>query len=458
MSKKKIFYIETLGCKVNTYESDGIAAGLEDHGLIRGKKGSHADICIINTCAVTSKAGMQSRQAIRRLIRENPDAKIMVTGCHAQTDPELVGQIQEIDQIICHRDKAQIAQYIAENVKNEAEKSLSFKKTDHGKTAEFIGFDKPVSGSMTRAYLKIQDGCNAFCTYCIIPYARGASVSMPKEMVFDHIAGLADKGFNEVIITGIHSGMYGLDLFPPYSLSALVRELDKKKQVGRIRISSIEPNEITRELIDLAKPGHILCDHFHIPLQSGDNEILRRMKRPYTVEEFKKVVHDIHDALPFAGIGLDVIIGFPGETDALFKNTFELIKALPVSYLHVFPFSPRKGTPAFHFTPKVDGQVIKERCARMRKLDREKRKAFIQKNKGRTLQGLVQNQADKTSGKLKAVTSNYLTVLLEKNDTLKGKLVDLRYDHIDKDLRITADFLANGTTEAIPGGEPLTDN
>ncbi len=437
MSKKKTFYIETLGCKVNTYESDGIAAGLEDRGLIRGKKGHPADICIINTCAVTSKAGMQSRQAIRRLIRENPTAKIMVTGCHAQTDPAIVGEIKEIDQIICHRDKAKIAQCIAGTCKDDTgAQLLSFKKTDHGKTAKFIGFDKPVSGSMTRAYLKIQDGCNAFCTYCIIPYARGASVSMPHDQVFHHMEGLANKGFNEVIITGIHSGMYGLDLSPPTCLSALIRELDKKKQMGRIRISSIEPNEVTEELIDLAGASHILCDHFHIPLQSGDDEVLKRMKRPYTVKEFQKIIYDIHDALPYAGLGLDVIIGFPGETDALFENTYELIKSLPVSYLHVFPFSPRKGTPAFHFNPTVAPQVIKERCARIRGLDRLKRKDFIEKNKGRTLQGLVQNQEDKTSGMLKAVTSNYLTVLLEKNDVIKGKLIDLSYDHFDKNLTL----------------------
>jgi len=433
VTEKKTFYIETLGCKVNKYESDGIAAGLEDQGLVRGKKGGPADICIINTCAVTSKAGMQSRQAIRRLIRQNPDAKIMVTGCHAQTDPEVVGEIKEIDQIICHRDKVKIAQCITGKC---TDPELPFKKTDHSNTAEFIGFDKPVSGDMTRAYLKIQDGCNAFCTYCIIPYARGASVSMPQDQVFRHIDGLANKEFNEVIITGIHSGMYGVDLTPPTSLSALVRELDIRKQVGRIRISSIEPNEITRELIELAGFGHILCDHFHIPLQSGDNKVLNRMKRPYTVEEFQKVIHDIHDALPFAGVGLDIIIGFPGETDALFENSYDLIKSLPVSYLHVFPFSPRKGTPAFHFNPKVDGQVIKDRCARMRKLDQEKRKAFIEKNKGRTLQGLVQHQEDRQTGMMKAVTSNYLTVLLDKDDTLKGKLIDLSYDRYDEDLTL----------------------
>ncbi len=440
---KKTFYIETLGCKVNTYESDGIAAGLEEEGWVRGEKGDGADICIINTCAVTSKAGMQSRQAIRRLIRQNPGAKIMVTGCHAQTDPEVVREIKEIDEIICHRDKGKIASYIAGKCTNDPS-PFSFKKTDHTQHAEFIGFDKPVSGSMTRAYLKIQDGCNQFCTYCIIPYARGASVSMPKDQVFTHLKGLANKGFEEIIITGIHTGLYGLDLADATTLSALIREMDDQKAAGRIRISSIEPNEITPELISLAGPDRILCDHFHIPLQSGDDHILQRMKRPYTTAAFQNVVHDIHTALPHAGIGLDVIIGFPGETDAQFETTFELIRSLPVSYLHIFPFSPRKGTPAYHFTPKVDGKIIKKRCACMRELDREKRKAFIRQNMKRPLQGLIQHQADKATGRLKAVTSNYLTVLLDsKGEALKGKLVDLRITDFDDTLTVFGTLISN---------------
>ncbi len=437
--KKKTFFIQTLGCKVNQYESDGIAAGLEDVGLVRGKTKQGADICIINTCAVTSKAGMQSRQAIRKLIRENPDAKIVVTGCHAQTDPAQIRQIDDIDHIVCHKDKGKIAQCISDDCQEKFPKQsvpFSFKKPDFDKNAEFLSFDKPVSGSMTRAYLKIQDGCNAFCTYCIVPYARGASVSMPKVEVFNHLTGLADKGFKEVIITGIHTGMYGLDLTPPMSLLDLIKETDKRKQVDRLRISSIEPNEISQGLIDLAGPGHILCDHFHIPLQAGDNDVLRRMKRPYTTEEFESVIHKIHNTLPHAGIGLDTLIGFPGETDAQFENTYELVKRLPISYLHVFPFSARKGTPAFHFDPKVPSETIKERCARMRELAKLKRSAFIKANQGRTLQALVQHQEDKATGMFKAVTSNYLTVFIDKKHGVKGKIVDLIYERCDSDLNI----------------------
>jgi threonylcarbamoyladenosine tRNA methylthiotransferase MtaB len=474
---KKKFYIETLGCKVNQYESDGIASSLEEKGYIRGKKSQPADLCIINTCAVTSKAGMQSRQAIRKIIRNNPLAKIIVTGCHAQTDPDQIRKIENIDQIVCHRDKTLIADLIVDQVvdqvddlivdQNDKLKSntnigqdinpqadpitsipksfFSFKEPDHNKNNQFLSFEKPVQGQMTRAYLKIQDGCNAFCTYCIVPYARGSSVSMPQDEVFKHLEGLARAGFKEVILTGIHTGMYGLDLDPPTSLFNLVKKIDFQKPVDRIRISSIEPCEINEGLIDLACQDHILCDHFHIPLQSGDDEILQKMKRPYTSLFFEEMVLKIHGKMPFAGIGVDTLIGFPSETDKQFENTFKLIEKLPISYLHVFPFSARKGTPAYHFDNQVDPGVIKKRCARMRQLDKEKRLAFIRANMGRTLQGLVQQKEDKATGYLKAVTSNYLTILVKntagkniigENDSLKGKIVDLVYEQYDKDMNL----------------------
>jgi threonylcarbamoyladenosine tRNA methylthiotransferase MtaB len=456
--KEQKFYIETLGCKVNQYESDGIAACLEEKGLVRGEKNSSVDLCIINTCAVTSKAGMQSRQAIRKIIRDNPAARIIVTGCHAQTDHELINKIEGIDQIVCHKDKTLIADLIVDPSKepkprqatNEIPGQITnqltakpdavpsspfvFRPPDYSRGNCFLAFDKPVEGNMTRAYLKIQDGCNAFCTYCIVPYARGSSVSMPETKVFKHLDGLVRSGFKEVILTGIHTGMYGLDLNPPTSLINLLKTMDKEKSVDRVRISSIEPTELSDGLIDLAFPGHIVCDHFHIPLQSGDDGILKKMKRPYSTSSFETLIHRIHEKLPFAGIGVDTIIGFPSETDAQFENTFRLIEKLPVSYLHVFPFSARKGTPAYHFKEKVASDVIKERCARMRALDKEKRAAFIHANQGRKLQAIVQKTQDRQTGFLKAVTSNYLTVLLEKNDSLKGKLVDLIYEQCDSDM------------------------
>jgi len=430
----KKFYIQTLGCKVNQYESDGIATSLEEQGWTKGEKNKGTDVFIINTCAVTSKAGMQSRQAIRKILRENPDARVVVTGCHAQTDPDQIQKIDRIDQIICHKDKIKIAKNITSIYENKAD--LPFKKTDHSKTNSFMGFDHAVKGKMTRAYLKIQDGCNAFCTYCIVPYARGSSVSMPEKKVLQHLKELKDSGFKEVIITGIHTGMYGRDFKKKSSLLQLLEKINNEKPVFRIRLSSIEPGEINDGIINLAKKENILCDHFHIPLQSGDDDILKKMKRPYDVALFEDVIHKIHEKIPSAGIGVDTLIGFPSETQKQFENTYELIKRLPISYLHVFPFSARKGTPAFHFDNKVDPAIIKNRCEKMRELDKTKRKAFIAANLNMKLEGLVQHKPDTKTGMLKAVTSNYLTVFLNQKHDHRGKIIDLIPEQCDSNLNI----------------------
>ncbi len=435
----KKFYIETLGCKVNQYESDGIALELKNQGWEKGSISDGADVFIVNTCAVTSKAGMQSRQAIRKIIRENPDAKVLVTGCHAQTDPDQIKSIEHVDQIICHKDKTQIAGRITEICNEKI--TFPFKKIKHDGDDLFSSFKHTVKGKMTRAYLKIQDGCNAFCSYCIVPYARGGSVSMPENEVFDQLDKLNRNGFKEVILTGIHTGMYGQDFKPKTSLLDLLEKINKIRPVHRIRLSSIEPAEINEGIINLAKPGNILCDHFHIPLQSGDDEILKKMKRPYDSCLFEDIIHKIHKELPHAAIGVDTLVGFPGETDAQFENTYKIIERLPVSYLHVFPFSARKGTPAWHFTPKVESIVIKERCARMRELGQEKRKTFIQSNLNRSLEGLVQNTPDIKTGKFKAVTSNYLTILLDTAEDSKGNIVNVAANHFDDSQTISGKIL-----------------
>ncbi len=433
----KTFYIKTLGCKVNQYESDGISADLEHHGLIRSNKGKSNDVCIINTCAVTAKAAMQSRRAIRKLARDNPDAKIIVTGCHAQTDPDIIRRIEGSVELVCHQDKTRMAAHI---LPDAGPSPMSFKPADHSAENRFHSFPRPVFGSMTRAYLKIQDGCDAFCTYCIVPHARGSSVSMPEHQVLSHLNALGRTGFKEVILPGIHAGRYGGALTPPTTLLDLVKTIEEKRPVDRIRLSSIEPNEIDERLVDLAGPDSLLCDHFHVPLQSGDDTILKKMKRPYTAALFTDIIRYIHKKHPLAGIGVDTLIGFPTETDAQFENTFNLIEQLPVSYLHVFPFSPRKGTPAFSFKPRVPDPVITKRCQRMRELGKQKQSAFIKANQGRPLKAVVQNQINSRTGGLTAVTSNYLNIHLKKDSTLKGKLLDVVFDRWDTNLNISGEI------------------
>lgn len=454
----KIFYVTTLGCKVNQYESDGIAAELVSGGWTRAESPEDAQICIINTCAVTSRAAMQSRQQIRTIIRSNPDAKIIVTGCHAQTAPEEIRKIEQVDIITGHQDKFRIAGKIleSEDKSQHLVSQYSQSETSSGNSPisvspmaqtlkpDFQTFRPAVTGNRTRAYLKIQDGCNSFCTYCIVPYARGRSRSMPVDDVIDHLLHLGADGYMEAILTGIHVGAYGLDLEKKSSLTDLIVKIDRLRPIHRVRLSSIEPGELTSQIISLAarpdsKDGDrpSLCDHFHIPLQSGDDTILKRMGRPYDSALFADLIIDLHHAIPNGAIGVDILEGFPGESDKAFENTLNLIEKLPVTYLHVFPFSPREGTPAFDYPDKVDTKKVKTRCAILRKVGVKKRTAFENSQTGRLLESVIQEIPDGETGKLIAVTSNYLSVVVDGKDELKRQIVDIELTGRDRKNRLT---------------------
>ncbi len=458
-----LFYITTLGCKVNQYESDGIASELAAHGWMSTPHSEKADVCIINTCAVTARAARQSRQEIRSIIRGNPRARIIVTGCHAQTAAHEIRKIKEVDHVIGHKNKFNIAGAILasagfqdldqepcpahRNLKKDIHssrpmeisvvqgglKALKDPESTACRDTQFYCFSPAVTGDNTRAYLKIQDGCNAFCTYCIVPYARGRSRSMPQKEVMSHLRALHQAGYAEAIITGIHTGAYGLDFKEKSSLESLLRRIVRENPIHRIRLSSVEPREFTDNIIDLMADNPIFCDHFHIPLQSGDDGILSRMKRPYDTALFADLVTKIRNKMPRAAIGVDILQGFPGETEAAFKNTFDLIESLPVTHLHVFPFSPREGTPAFDYPDKVPRDIIRERCRIMRNLGEEKTRAFEKSHVGRSLEAIIQEKRDANTGKFKAVTSNYLTIQVDGPDDLKKKVVSIQLDHIRED-------------------------
>ena len=456
-----LFYITTLGCKVNQYESDGIASELNAHGWMATPHSQEADVCIINTCAVTARATRQSRQEIRSIIRGNPGARIIVTGCHAQTAAHEIRKIKEVDHVIGHKDKFSIAGAILTSgrfedlnqdlyplpgnpkknlhgsnsretsvVQKEGLKNLKDPESTDCRDTQFHCFSPAVTGDNTRAYLKIQDGCNAFCTYCIVPYARGRSRSMPQKEVMSHLRALHQAGYAEAIITGIHTGAYGLDFKEKSSLESLLRDIVRENPIHRIRLSSVEPREFTDNIIDLMADNPIFCDHFHIPLQSGDDGILSRMKRPYDTALFADLVTKIRNKMPRAAIGVDILQGFPGETEVAFKNTFDLIASLPVTHLHVFPFSPREGTPAFDYPDKVPRDILRERCRIMRNLGEEKTRAFEKSHVGRSLEAVIQEKRDTDTGKLKAVTSNYLSIQVDGPDDLKKKVVSIQLDHI----------------------------
>lgn len=426
------FTITTLGCKVNQFESEAIAQKLSDDGkwvILRDKE--IADLCIINTCTVTQKASMQSRQAIRQAIRSNPGARIIATGCYAQTEPDEIKKIKGVHHVIGHFDKHKIPDMILAGKENILPSPVLKHKLHHFNSMPSAGL-----GYRTRPFLKIQDGCNAFCTYCIIPYARGPSRSLPPEQVLDNINIIHQAGYHEVVLTGIHLGNYGVDFDKrKVSLLDLLNRIRKSCTIDRVRLSSIEPCELTEDTIKSVAlcglgPGKI-CHHFHIPLQSGDDFILKRMHRPYSRSFFIDLVEKIHGLLPDAAIGVDALIGFPGESDRAFENTYSLIEQLPVSYLHVFPFSPRKGTPAYSYPERVDSKVIKKRCQKLRTLGNLKRSVFYNKFKGKTLEILIEGRQNKHKNLLKGTTSNYIPVLFKGEDKLKNTITDVTIDEVN---------------------------
>ncbi|MEA3231061.1 MAG: tRNA (N(6)-L-threonylcarbamoyladenosine(37)-C(2))-methylthiotransferase MtaB, partial [Thermodesulfobacteriota bacterium] len=424
----KKFHIMTLGCKVNQCESEALDRQLTERGGRPAGLDEAVDLCVINTCTVTARAAMQSRQAVRRAIRRNPDARIVVTGCYAQTEPEAIRRIGGVDHVVGYRVKEFIPEILRSSPEVRFDRDLSGDR--------FAPLSVGVADDRTRPFLKIQDGCDAFCTYCIVPRARGRSRSMPLETALANLGKLKDAGYHETVLTGIHLGAYGQDLSPPEVLSGLLDRIQVRSSPDRIRLSSIEPRELTDSVIHRLAVNDIFCPHFHIPLQSGDDDTLRRMRRPYTSAFFRDLVLKIIDRIPDAAIGVDTLIGFPGETEQAFENTRALIDALPVAYLHVFPFSARPGTLAAEYQDQLSPDTIKNRCRRMRELGMEKRARFYRRHVGRAVDILVENKRDRTTGRLKGMTSNYINVLVDGGDDLKNRLIRVRINRVDEENRV----------------------
>jgi threonylcarbamoyladenosine tRNA methylthiotransferase MtaB len=423
------FRITTLGCKVNQCESDVIVEQLNSCDWSLALENEPSEICIINTCTVTQKASMQSRQAVRQAIRRNPSARIVVTGCYAQTEPEAIEKILGVDDIIGNADKHLICEMIRRNTNTALDQPLTICKDMQPEIdSEFL--PDGVADGRTRPFLKIQDGCNAFCTYCVVPYARGPSNSMPVENVLAGVQAFSNNGYREIVLTGIHLGHYGNDLIPQTCLSELLNRIDQLNLIPRVRLSSIEPLELADAIINLVAGSNRFCRHFHIPLQSGDDGILQKMKRPYTAKDFRELVTKIHDQLPDAAIGVDTLIGFPGETEAAFENTYALVKQLPVSYLHVFPFSSRPGTVAAKYPNKISAEVVKDRCERMRLLGNSKRADFYAQFIGQKMNVLVETTRHRPTGLLKGLTSNYIPILMDAHDGYQNKLVAVRAQEV----------------------------
>jgi threonylcarbamoyladenosine tRNA methylthiotransferase MtaB len=424
----KTFRIITLGCKVNQYESAYLKETLTGAGwrVAGGKK--TADVAIVNTCIVTQRAAHQSRQAIRRAIRENPDGYVAAVGCYAQVFPEELSEIEGVGLVADNRMKAEVPGFLIRGGLSP-DPALLLKAFEPD--ARFDVMDIRRFPGRTRAYLKIQDGCQSFCSYCIVPFARGPYRSLAPERVLMMLETLSEKGYREVVLTGIHLGRYGVDLGGNVDLVSLLQEIGRSGFPLRIRLSSIEPKEVRMDLIEMAASETWLCRHFHIPLQSGDDRILHRMNRGYTAREFADTIEAVYTKIPHAAIGVDIMAGFPGEDSIAHDNSYSLLKDLPVSYLHVFPFSPRPGTAASRFNGRVDPEEIKERAGRLRELGEMKRRMFYERCLNREFPVLAETWESRERGLMLGRSDTYLPVVFYLEcDSAEGP-VYVRMDRIE---------------------------
>ena len=408
--------VATLGCKVNQFESEAIMDALEQKGYTLVSFEEGADVAIVNTCTVTHRAGFQSRQMVRRALRSDPNSLIIVTGCYPQVEPDAFLAIKAKLYLLGNSDKHQIPDLLPLMQKG---KFPRVRVEDIQKEAHFSETPLHSFHRHTRAFLKIQDGCNGRCTYCVVPHARGRSRSLQPERVIENLKLLKEKGFREVVLTGIHLGAYGLDFDSPFPLEKLIGQLEKEETPDRVRLSSIEPGDFSPELISTLSQSTKICPHLHISIQSGDDEILEKMNRDYDRSYLSDLIRELHLRIPKLSIGADVIIGFPGETEERFKHTYEFVESLPFSYLHVFPFSRRKGTPAFQFPQRVDEREIKKRAGVLRELGKQKRLAFYRQSIDQELTVLIEDRKEKGTGRWKGLSRNYIPVLLDNENGMK---------------------------------------
>jgi threonylcarbamoyladenosine tRNA methylthiotransferase MtaB len=417
------FHIVTFGCKVNQYESAGMAETLVRQGFSPLPKEAAPDLVLVNTCTVTARADQQARQAIRRLARQYPGAPLWVTGCYAQRAPEEIASLPGVARVFGNQEKARLPELFFAGGK-DPEPRVHVQEL--GDQEPFQSWPVSHFPGHTRAWLKIQDGCNHACTYCIVPTVRGRGRSLAVKNVVSFLAGLGAQGFQEVVLTGIDLGQYGQDLDPSTSLARLLLHLAADAWPFRVRLSSLEPQEITPDLLDALSGYPHLCPHFHLPLQSGAPAVLQAMGRPYGAEYVREVVLELHQRFPTAALGLDILVGFPGETVSDFEATLTLVQVLPVAYLHVFPFSPRPGTPA-QTLPRLPGQEVQRRAQLMREVGRAKKMSFYQNQVGQVGEVLVEGAYPGRPGWLKGISANYLRVLLPGPPDWRNRRLGVRF-------------------------------
>jgi threonylcarbamoyladenosine tRNA methylthiotransferase MtaB len=415
----------TLGCKVNHYETEAIWQLFKQEGYDRVDFESTSDVYIINTCTVTNTGDKKSRQVIRRAVRKNPDAVICVTGCYAQTSPAEIMAIPGVDVVVGTQDRIKMLEYI-EQYKQERQPINGVRNIMKNRIYEEL--DVPAFTDRTRASLKIQEGCNNFCTFCIIPWARGLMRSRDPKEVIKQAQQLVDSGYKEIVLTGIHTGGYGEDL-KDYNLAMLLKDIEAEvRGLKRLRISSIEASQITDEVIEVMNNSEVIVRHLHVPLQSGSNSVLKRMRRKYTMEFFGERLDRLKEALPGLAVTSDVIVGFPGETEEEFMETYNFIKEHKFSELHVFPYSKRTGTPAARMEEQVDEEIKNDRVHRLITLSDQLAKEYASYYEDEILEVIPEDRYKNGTeqGLLEGYSDNYMKVVFPGTEEMIGKIVKVK--------------------------------
>jgi threonylcarbamoyladenosine tRNA methylthiotransferase MtaB len=424
-------FITTLGCKVNQFESAAFKTGFEQEGITIVSQSEEADLIVINTCAVTAAAGAQSRQTIRQALRHNPAAEIIITGCYAELAAEELAEQKELQgrvYSLVGNSKKEGLVAGALNRSSSFTQEFGVPMMNMGsisKAREICRLPVRRFGERSRAYLRVQDGCESFCTYCIVPYTRGPSRSLPVKEAVEQARIFTEEGHKEIVLTGIHLGCYGKDLTGNGTLVSLLEKLTLATPQTSYRISSLEPMEINESLLSLMRERKNIQPHLHIPLQSGSNEILARMNRRYTTDQFREVIELCHERLPDAAIGIDILAGFPGETDAHFTAATSFLQSLYCSYLHVFPYSIRPGTVAARFKEHVPKIIKDARVTRLRSISDAKKNGFYQSQLQQIRPVLVEGRRD-SDGMLKGFTDNYIAVRFAGPDSLLNGVTSIR--------------------------------
>ncbi len=429
--------LHTLGCKLNFAESSSLGGQFIDRGFELVELDEPADVVLLNTCSVTGRADRECRQLIRRALRTSPGAFVVVTGCYAQLAPEQVASIDGVDLVLGTKEKFTVFDFAGDFRKNAAPKVCV---SEVGTADTFGPAMSTLAGDRTRGYLKVQDGCDYHCTFCTIPLARGESRSQPIGESVRQAGQLVERGFKEIVLTGVNVGDYGRK--QGESLLLLLRALVRVPGLRRIRISSIEPNLLTEELLDTIEEHEMLCKHFHIPLQSGSDAVLRRMRRRYNRSQYADLVHRVRTRFPDSGIGADVIVGFPGENGEEFRETHQFLADLPLSYLHVFTYSERPHTPAALLPGPVTAHERSSRNAMLRELSERKRTAWCREMVGKSVTVLTESTVE--DGRRLGFTGSFLRVGVDESAAPENTLVQVR-------IAGAHDERCYGTVEEITG-------